>query len=148
MPFLVCQYKRHLRLISLSALCSCGFILFSFLTLLTKHSCEHVDVFSIATCIFRLHIHKNIPSIGKFWSLDWSAPWPILRFPLVAKRCAGTSLEWGRGCTWMHLRGWGDKLNIQKVPSRRGFSQLYRVKDTHKPPLPCKSLLNGILSAK
>ena len=43
----------------------------------------------------------------------------------------------------------GDILNIQKAPSGRGVSQLYRVKDTHKPsPPPSKSLLNGILSGK
>ena len=53
MPFLVSQYKIHLRLISLSGLCSYIFILFLSLALLTKHSYEPVDVFSI-------------PSIGKF----------------------------------------------------------------------------------
>ena len=65
MPYLVCQYKIHLRPILLSALCSYVFILFSSLALLPKHSYESVDVFSIAAHGFPNLFIKICPLFGQ-----------------------------------------------------------------------------------
>ena len=65
MSFLVCQYKIHLRLISLSALRSYVFILFLSLALLTKHSRDPVDVFSIAAHVFPNLFIKIWPLFGQ-----------------------------------------------------------------------------------
>ena len=91
-PFLVCQYKIHLRLISLSALRSYVFILILSLALLTKHSREPVDVFSITAHVFPNLFIKYALYLGKCWSLVWSVPGSLFHFPLVAKK-----MRWGRG---------------------------------------------------
>ena len=65
MPFLVFQFKIHLRMISLSALHLYVFILFLSLALLTKHSREPVDVFSITDHIFLNLFIKLYPLSGQ-----------------------------------------------------------------------------------
>ena len=104
MLFRVCQYKIHLRSYVLS------------LALLTKHSCEPVDVFCTAACIFLNLFIKIFPLMANFDHLFEVFHGLFFAFLLYV---LGARLEWGMGCTWMHLRGWGDILNIQKMPIGR-----------------------------
>ena len=146
----VFQYKIHLRQISLSPLQFYVFILFLYLALLTKHSREPVDVFSITAHIFLNLFIKICPLFEQIFITCLKCSRASFSLSSCSKK-----MHWGRGWNGkggapvMHLIEWGDILNIQKVPNGKGVRQLCRVKDAHRPsPPPWKSLLNGILSAK
>ena len=124
---IICQYKIHLRLISLSAFHS-YVLIFLFLALLTNHSREPADFSNIAAHIFLNLFIKICPLFGQILIT-------CLKFSSASFSFSSCSekVHWGWG--WNGERGapeWmGDILNIEEVPNAMGVSQLYRVWDTH-----------------